>query len=209
MKDLGWTAFFALLVCVIAIFYLGKEKDGSAVLVTDDYQYMEVPSEAEPPAEPVVQNPRIREENLDFYPKTSARESERVSRANKSTPAPVASKKSSSRKSAREDSDHYTAKAATSSVTVATASAAKREAARKLNERAVAEEKNLAMEKKRSSASFQSAEKKLKNAIKKEDFQAANEAASEMEEELGVEVKFQPKKSGEKLPENPLFRKRN
>lgn len=200
MKDLGWTAFFALLVCVIAVYYLGKDKNGPAVLVQDEYVESEASLAPDRPAARAEGMTNIEEENLDFYAKPPARKQVRdqvrePSKVNRSSGGSTASTVYYPKK-----------KAATSYASAATL--AKQEAARKMNEKAVAAEKQLAAEKKRSSASFVSAEKKLKHALEKEDLREANKAAEEMEKELGVKVEFAPAKPGEKLPDNPLTRKK-
>ena len=210
MKDLGWTAFFALLVCVIAVFYLGKEKDGSAVLVQDEYMDMGSPEVADPSGSASTKMQAVDEENLDFYAKPPARNSARAS-SRESQPYTVSSEGSTriyTKKAAKKENEYKTAKASTG-FAVTAATTAKQEAAKRLNEKAIAAEKKLISEKKRSSSSFISSEKKLKEALKKEDLRTANKAAEEMEEELGVNTKFTASKPGEKLPENPLTRKRH
>jgi len=209
MKDLGWTAFFALLVCVIAVYYLGKGKDGPAVLITDEYAGSEASMVPDRTAAPAAGFSDVDEENLDFYAKPPARkpvrEPSKVNRSSGGSAAP--STYYSNKRAEQRDREAKPAKATTSYASAATL--AKQEAARKANERAVAAEKKLAEEKKRKSESFVSAEKKLKHALQEEDLRTANKAAREMEKELGVDVEFAPAKPGEKLPDNPLTRKKH
>ncbi|MBK6621272.1 MAG: hypothetical protein IPG32_10495 [Saprospirales bacterium] len=207
MKDLGWTAFFALLFCVVVVYYLGKDKNGAAVMVHDEY----VESEA---SMSPTGGPEVNEENLDFYAKPSSkktskeatRESERVRKSSEESSS-YSTVYPPKNKEAKRENEYKSSKVETSYATTATT--AKQDAARRLNEKAISAEKKLAAEKKRNSSSYVSSEKKLKNALKEEDISTANKAAGEMEEELGVELKFAPSKPGEKLPDNPFHKKRN
>ena len=200
MKDLGWTAFFALLIGVLAIFYLGREKNDGAYL-HDGYTDTEYSEENEPPS---VSISEINEDNMDFYakPSASARKKARESSAGTAT-------SSSNSRTQSKSSEYKTAKATTTVYMPTASSASKREAARRLNEKAAAAEKQLQAEKKRKSPSFVAAEKKLKEALASEDFHAANKAADDMEKELGAAVEFTASKPGDKLPANPLYKKRN
>ncbi|MBK7408328.1 MAG: hypothetical protein IPL49_16525 [Saprospirales bacterium] len=203
MKDLGWTAFFALLVGVIAIFYLGREKNDGAYL-RDGYVDTEYSEENEPPS---VSISEINEDNMDFYAKPSASARAKAKKSSAGTTA--ADTHSRTQQESREANEYKTAKATTTVYAPTASSASKREAARKLNEKAAAAEKRLQEEKKRKSPSYVAAEKKLKDALASEDFNAANKAAAEMEKELGAAVEFTATKPGDKLPENPLYKKRN